>query len=128
MRYEITEAIPHPDHTVTVTWSGGGRFTVSLASYLERGELFEALKDPDYFVREMRLLPGGIGLTWPNEVDFSADDLRYEAMSQIAIRAFAGAKDEAIAENDRLGIPSYGTDDDGKITVRYPPKRDKADE
>ena len=27
----------------------------------------------------MRILPGGIGLTWPNEVDFSADGLRHDA-------------------------------------------------
>jgi hypothetical protein len=41
--------------------------------------VFEALRDPDYFVREMRVLRGGVGLAWPNEVDFSADALRHDA-------------------------------------------------
>ena len=72
MQYDITDAVPHPDHAVTVTWSGGGHANVSLAPYLEKGGVFEALRDPDYFVREIRVFPGGIGLTWTNEVDFSA--------------------------------------------------------
>lgn len=25
MLYEIAEAVPHPDHTVTVTWADGAR-------------------------------------------------------------------------------------------------------
>src|SRR5580658_9731433 len=79
MLYEIAQAVPHPDHTVTVTWSDGARADVSFATFLEKGGVFEALRDPDYFVREMRLLRGGIGLTWPNEVDFSADGLRQDA-------------------------------------------------
>jgi|HubBroStandDraft_1064217.scaffolds.fasta_scaffold493773_2 hypothetical protein len=79
MLHEITQAVPHPDHTVTVTWSDGARAKVSLAPFLEKGGLFETLKDPVYFVKEMRILPGGIGLTWPNEVDFSADGLRQDA-------------------------------------------------
>jgi hypothetical protein len=79
MRYAITEAIACPDHTVTVTWSDGISATVSFAPCLEKGGLFDALKDPEYFTREMRMLPGGIGLAWPNEVDFSADGLRESA-------------------------------------------------
>ena len=50
-----------------------------LLSGLAKCGVFEPLKDPDYFVREMRLMRGGIGLTWPNEVDFSADALRQDA-------------------------------------------------
>jgi hypothetical protein len=45
-----------------------------------------------------------------------------EAITEIAIRAFARAKDAAIRENDRLGIPSYGSKD-GQIVVRQPPQR-----
>jgi hypothetical protein len=79
MLHEITHAEPHPDHTVTITWSDGVRGTVDFSIFVERGELFAALKDPEYFVAEMRILRGGIGLTWPNEVDFSADGLRRDA-------------------------------------------------
>lgn len=79
MLYEIADAVPHPDHTVTLTWADGARGMVSFAPFLAKGGVFAALKDPDYFVREMRILRGGIGLTWPNEVDFSADGLRHNA-------------------------------------------------
>jgi len=82
MLYAITAAIARPDHTVTVTWSDGMSATVSLAPYLDKGAVFEPLKDPDHFTREMRVMPGGIGLAWPNEVDFSADGLRHEAFPQ----------------------------------------------
>ena len=79
MQYQITAAIARADHTVTVTWSDGISATVSFAPYLAKGGVFAALKDPEYFMGEMRLLPGGIGLAWPHEVDFSADGLRRDA-------------------------------------------------
>ena len=44
-----------------------------------------------------------------------------EALTEIALRAFARAKDEAIRENDRRGVPSYGGKD-GQIVVRHPPQ------
>lgn len=46
-----------------------------------------------------------------------------EVVSAVAQRAFHRAKREAIAENDRLGIPSYGSEN-GKIVVRQPPEPD----
>ena len=81
MLHHIADAVPHPDHTVSVTWSDGVRASVSFAPFLAKGGLFAALEDPAYFVREMRLLPGGIGITWPNELDFSADGLRQDAFA-----------------------------------------------
>jgi hypothetical protein len=79
MLYEITNAEAHPDHTVTITWADGARGVVDFMPFIERGELFAALQGPTYFVREMNILRGGMGLTWPNEVDFSADGLRHDA-------------------------------------------------
>lgn len=46
------------------------------------------------------------------------------AIVALAQEAFHKAKREAIAENDRLGIASYGTVD-GKSVVRHPPARAK---
>jgi hypothetical protein len=92
MLYEIAEAVPHPDHTVTVTWSDGARACVSIAPFLAKGGVFAPLKDPDYFVREMQVLRGGIGITWPNEVDFSADGLRQDAFP-----AEASGEEEPVA-------------------------------
>jgi hypothetical protein len=79
MLYEIANAVAHPDHTVTITWADGTRCVVDFTAFIARGELFGALQNPEYFVREMSVLHGGIGLSWPNEVDFSADGLRQDA-------------------------------------------------
>ena len=79
MLHEIKDAVAHPDHTVTITWSDGARGVVDFTPFISRGELFAALGEPEYFIREMRILRGGIGLTWPDEVDFSADGLRHDA-------------------------------------------------
>jgi hypothetical protein len=79
MLCEITDAVAHPDHTVTITWSDGARGVVDFAPFIARGELFATLEEPAFFVREMRVLDGGIGLAWPRELDFSADGLRRDA-------------------------------------------------
>jgi hypothetical protein len=77
--YEITAAIPHPDHTVTITWSDGVRGVVDFLPIIDRGGWFTPLRDPDYFIATMTVLPNGTGLTWPEEIDYSADGLRQEA-------------------------------------------------
>ena len=79
MLSRITNAAAHPDRTVAITWSDGAQATVDLTPFIARGGLFAALEDPTWFVREMRVLPGGIGLAWPDELDFSADGLRKDA-------------------------------------------------
>jgi hypothetical protein len=77
--YEIIDAVPHADHTVTITWSGGARGVVDFLPIIDRGGWFTPLRDPDYFMANMTLLPGGVGLTWPEEIDYSADGLRQTA-------------------------------------------------
>jgi hypothetical protein len=102
MLYEISEAVPHSDHTVTVTWSDGARGVVSFTPFIKKGGVFSALEDPDYFVREMRILRGGIGLTWPDEVDFSADGLRHDAFP----KEQSGEYDEALPAVLESNAPS----------------------
>ena len=74
--FEITEAVAYPDHTVTVTWSDGVSGVVDFLPIIDRGGWFTPLRDGDYFVATMTVLPGGRGLTWPEEIDYSADGLR----------------------------------------------------
>ena len=57
-------------------------------------------------MREMRVLRGGIGLTWPNEVDFSADGLRGRIprqpkarVGQVAAAGRRGLGFRAVARN-----------------------------
>jgi hypothetical protein len=79
MLYEIAEAIAHPDHTVTITWSDGARGVVDFLPIIDRGGWFTPLRDGDWFATNMVILGGGIGLTWPEEMDYSADGLRRDA-------------------------------------------------
>ena len=90
MLYEIVAAKSYPNHTVTITWSDGMTGIVDFTPYIAKGGFFEDLKDPDYFMREMRILRGGVGLTWPNEVDFSADGLRHDAFPKEETGEFDG--------------------------------------
>jgi hypothetical protein len=88
MLYEIAEAEPHPDHTVSITWSDGVHGMVNFNPFIAQGGVFAALEDPEFFMREMRILRGGIGLTWPPEVDFSADGLRQDAFPNEQLSEF----------------------------------------
>lgn len=77
--HEITAAEAHPDHTVTITWSDGARAVIDFLPFFDRGGWFSPLREPDYFMATMILLPGGAGLTWPEEINYSADWLRQQA-------------------------------------------------
>ena len=66
--------------------------------FIAWGGLFAALQGPDYFVRRMSILRGGIGLTWPNEVEFSADGSRHDAFP-----------DESIGEYDEPAAVAAGS-------------------
>jgi hypothetical protein len=77
--FEIVAAEAHPDHTVTITWSDGVRGVVDFLPIIDRGGWFTPLRDGDYFASTMIMLADGAGLTWPEEIDYSADFLRREA-------------------------------------------------
>jgi hypothetical protein len=80
--FEITEAVAHPDHTVTITWSDGARAVVDFLPVIDRGGWFTPLREGDYFAATMVMLPLGAGLTWPEEIDYSADFLRLLAFPE----------------------------------------------
>jgi Protein of unknown function (DUF2442) len=84
MLYRIDNAIAHPDHTVTITWSDGVTAVVDLAPAIAKGRVFEAMREPGYFVERMRVADDRLGLEWPNRVDFSADGLRFRAFPEEA--------------------------------------------
>ncbi len=77
--FDIASAIAHPDHTVSLTWTDGVSATVVFLPIIDRGGWFTPLRDGDYFVASMVVLPDGAGLTWPEEIDYSADFLRRAA-------------------------------------------------
>ena len=57
----------------------GARGVVDFLPIIDRGGWFTPLRDGDYFAANMTILAGGIGLTWPEEIDYSADGLRRDA-------------------------------------------------
>jgi Protein of unknown function (DUF2442) len=73
---EITEAVANPDHTVSITWSDGVSSVIDFLPIIDRGGWFTPLRDGDYFATTMIVLLAGAGLTWPEEIDYSADFLR----------------------------------------------------
>jgi hypothetical protein len=76
---EISGAIANPDHTVSITWSDGVSAVIDFLPIIDRGGWFTPLRDGDYFAATMIVLPAGAGLTWPEEIDYSADFLRQVA-------------------------------------------------
>ncbi|HQT76567.1 MAG: hypothetical protein B7Z80_17000 [Rhodospirillales bacterium 20-64-7] len=74
--FEIADAVASADHTVTITWSDNVRGVVDFLPVIDRGGWFTPLRDGDYFAATMTILPGGVGLTWPEEIDYTADFLR----------------------------------------------------
>lgn len=74
--FEITSAIAHRDHTVSVTWTDGLVGTIDFLPIIDRGGWFTPLRDGDYFAATMVMLADGAGVTWPEEIDYSADFLR----------------------------------------------------
>jgi hypothetical protein len=79
MLFEIARAIANPDHSVEITWADGVSGIVDFLPIIDRGGWFTPLRDGDHFAASMVTLPGGKGLTWPEEIDYSADFLRQMA-------------------------------------------------
>ncbi len=77
--WDITGAVARPDHTVSVTWSDGVSAEIDFLPIIDRGGWFTPLRDGESFAASMIALPDGAGITWPEEIDYSADFLRQVA-------------------------------------------------
>jgi hypothetical protein len=77
--FDIVSAVASTDHTVAITWSDGVRGVVDFLPIIDRGGWFTPLRDGEYFAATLLVLPDGAGLTWPEEIDYSADFLRQAA-------------------------------------------------
>ncbi|HUB50059.1 MAG TPA: DUF2442 domain-containing protein [Acetobacteraceae bacterium] len=98
MLYRIVNAVAHPNHTVTVTWSDGVTADVDLSPVIAKGNAFAPMADATYFVANMRVAVDRLGLEWPNRVDFSADGLRFRAFPEEAQAEFGALAPEAELE------------------------------
>ena len=74
----ITTATADPlTHTVTLTWANGAT-TINGFRHLAGKGVFAALADPVVFT-QVRVGARGRSLEWPDEIDFCADALWFEA-------------------------------------------------
>ncbi|MGQ0663893.1 MAG: hypothetical protein ACT4P2_09955 [Pseudomonadota bacterium] len=92
MRHKIEAATARPDHTVEIVWETGERSIVAFADTVAWGGVCTDMQDPTYFVSQMRIGENGGCLSGPDEVDFDADALWYQAHPGEPIAEIAAAK------------------------------------
>jgi Protein of unknown function (DUF2442) len=74
----IVAAAPDPStHTIALTWANG-EMTVSSFRHLVGIGVFAAFADPAFFA-QVHVGDRGRSLEWPDEIDFCADALWFEA-------------------------------------------------
>ena len=71
----IRAAKARSDGTVEIEWGDGSRSVVDFAATIEKGGVFAALADKDFFVNGLSVGDDGDWLSWPGELDFSSDSL-----------------------------------------------------
>ena len=75
----MKRAKAQPDDTVEIEWNDGTRSVVNFESTIEKGGVFAALGDKDFFVNRLSIGGDGDWLSWPGDIDFSADSLWYRS-------------------------------------------------
>lgn len=85
----IHSVIPEPNYKLRLTYSDGETIVVDFTLLIQRGGVFAALGDPQFFAR-VSLGERGRYIQWPGELDFCADALWLE-----------GHADESQAFNER---------------------------
>ncbi len=73
----IKSAKARPDYTLEIEWGDGSRSHVDFAPTIEKGGVFAALAEKDFFVNRLSIGGDGDWLSWPGDIDFSADSLWY---------------------------------------------------
>jgi len=71
----IAAAQPLDGHRLLITFADGFSAPLDLAPLLDRGPIFEPLRDMDFFVR-VAVLPDWGTVEWPNGLDLSPGSLR----------------------------------------------------
>jgi hypothetical protein len=96
----ITAAVADPNtHTVALTWANGER-TVSSFRHLVGKGVFTAFNDPAFFA-QAHIGERGRSLEWPNEIDFCADALWFDAHPEDAPEQRRQSADPAVQHPNR---------------------------
>ena len=70
----LTEAAPLDDYKVHLRFEDGLAADIDLSYLLDRGPVFEPLRDMEYF-RKLRIEEFGTTIEWPNEADIAPETL-----------------------------------------------------
>ena len=75
---DVVSAVYKGDYRIEVTFEDGKKGIVDFAKYLERGGVFERLKDEEFFSR-FEVNPELGTLSWQNEIDVAPETLYADA-------------------------------------------------
>jgi len=78
MIHDVVSAVYRGGHKVEVTFDDGKKMVIDFVKYLQRGGVFERLKDTDFF-RSFRINQELGILTWRDEIDIAPETLYAEA-------------------------------------------------
>jgi hypothetical protein len=85
----IAAAAPAMQGALNLVWNDGYEGIVDLRGVIAKGQIFEPLRDPDYF-RQVRVERYGHYIFWGDEqfseIDFGCDRLRELAEEQAAMK------------------------------------------
>ena len=70
----LVEAVPLDGYKVHLRFADGLAADVDLSYLIGAGEVFEPLRDQDYF-RKLRIDEFNVTIVWPNEADIAPDTL-----------------------------------------------------
>lgn len=71
---DLVEAVPRGGYTVHLRFADGLAADVDLSYLVGCGEVFEPLRDPEFF-RKLRIDEFGVTIEWPNEADIAPETL-----------------------------------------------------
>jgi hypothetical protein len=91
MLHRIVDARANRDLSVTLTWEEGAVTVADFRPNAEKGGVCAPLRDPDFFVANLRLGDEGYVLAWSDEIEFSADSLWYRAFPEDRARDYPTA-------------------------------------
>lgn len=91
---EIVRIEPRSDLTVKIVWSDGRNTRIDFRPIIERSPVFNAMRDPDFFVREAKIAHTGSAIAWSDILEFSSDGLRYDTFPEEYRRDFGDAAAE----------------------------------
>lgn len=91
---EIVKIEPRSDLTVKIVWSDGREARIDFVPIIERSPVFDAMREPAFFVAKAAITHTGSAIAWSDILEFSADGLRYDAFPDEYRRDFGDAAAE----------------------------------